>query len=89
MSYTTISGMRSNRYPLMGTGDGLGCGCSSPRPLGQDDDSGAMGVLGIAAVGATAFGLLWYVGRSSMQSNRRRRRRRVRSNRRRRTSRRR
>lgn len=85
MSYTTISGMRSNRYPLMGTGDGLGCGCGV-RPLGQDDDSGAMGVLGIAAVGATAFGLLWYVGRSSMRPNRRRR---VRSNRRRRTSRRR
>lgn len=87
MSYTTISGMRSNRYPLMGTGDGLGCGCNSPRPLGQDDDSGAMGILGITAVGATAVGLLWYMGRS-MQSNRRRRHR-MRSNRRRRTSRRR
>lgn len=72
MSYTTISGMRSNRYPLMGTGDGLGCGCGT-RPLGQEDDSGAMGILGIAAVGATAFGLIWYVGRGSMKSNRRRR----------------
>jgi hypothetical protein len=32
MSYTSITGMRSNRYPLMGmgsSGDGLsGCGCS-------------------------------------------------------------
>jgi hypothetical protein len=40
MSYTSITGMRSNRYPLMGMGDsgdglgGCGCGGGSAQPIG-------------------------------------------------------
>lgn len=93
MSYTSITGMRSNRYPLMGRGDGLGCGCGCGgnggcAPVGQLTDrtkEGVGSILGIAVVGATGLGLIWFMGRESMKENRRRSRRR----RRRRTSRRR
>lgn len=93
MSYTSITGMRSNRYPLMGRGDGLGCGCG----CGGNGGCGSMGqdngttreivgsALGIAAVGATVLGVLWFMG-NDVKANRRRSRRR---RRRRRTSRRR
>jgi len=48
MSYTSIRGMRSARYPL--AGDGLGCGCSAP--LGDSGDG-----LGCGCASAPVSGL--------------------------------
>ena len=89
MSYTSITGMRSNRYPLMGGGDGLdgdcgcggGCGCGSTshsHGVGSNGNGNeGPGLIGITVMGATAFGLLWYFGRQALQENRPRRRRRT------------
>lgn len=86
MSYTSITGMRSNRYPLMGSGDGLGCGCGCGGTggcggVGQDDASTGETLRGYAigggvvllAVGMTIF----YLGREKKVSPNRRRRRRT------------
>lgn len=70
MSYTAISGQRSNRYPLMGlgnSGDGLGCGCSAQPVgylgggsyLGLDTSTVMNGVVGTAIIG-TAVGIGLY-----------------------------
>lgn len=68
MSYTTINGMRSARYPLQGSGDGLGaCGCVGCAPcagVGLDLTSPMARTLGGMAVatiitGGVIFALVW------------------------------
>lgn len=69
MSYTRINGMRSARYPLQGT---AGCGCQ--HGVGSNSgDEGPSPILGVAAIGLMAAGLMWYMGRGAMKPNRRRR----------------
>ena len=74
MSYSTINGMRSHRYPLMGSGDGLsgdcGCGCAGgcggagTATLGSTAAAGLLGSLvGIGALGAFALGTVWFFTR--------------------------
>jgi len=61
MSYSTINGMRSQRYPLMGGRPSESCGCGSYHSVGSAPsvETGiwigtALGV-GILAVGAFAL----------------------------------
>ena len=75
MSYTTINGMRSNRYPFMGvgnSGDGLsdcGCGCGGSGGCGSSEASAgetiATGLLGglatVGVAGAVIMGTLWFM----------------------------
>lgn len=79
MSYTTISGMRSNRYPLMGSGDGLGCGCGcngtgACGSMGQEQKpSYAADALAIGVVGVLGIGTLLYFARDAKPKRNRRR----------------
>ena len=64
MSYTTINGMRSARYPLQGSGDGLdGCdGCAGvpSSGMGIDLNSPTARVLGGMAVATLITGgVIW------------------------------
>jgi hypothetical protein len=76
MSYSTITGMRSARYPLQG---GYGCGCSGtggcgcsgvgrgPGVGGGGEAEGPNPIIGIAAVGLMGIGLLWFMGREALK----------------------
>jgi hypothetical protein len=67
MSYTTINGMRSARYPLQGmgdSGDGLGACAACPGGMGVDLNSPVARTLGGMAVatvitGGVIFALVW------------------------------
>lgn len=82
MSYTSITGMRSNRYPLMGSGDGLGCGCGCGgcgavgQVSGSKPSLSDLSLLGIAATALVCSGLAYYTLPAAPKPNRRRRRRR-------------
>jgi hypothetical protein len=76
VSYTGINGMRSARYPLQGMG---GCGCAGMAGCGcsgMGAEEGPPKLVGVIAVGVIGFGLVWYMARTKLASNRRRRRRR-------------
>lgn len=76
MSYTSITGMRSNRYPLMGSGDGLGCGCGCGGcgAVGQVSER-KPSLVDLTLLGLAATGLVYYT-LPALRPNRRRRRRR-------------
>lgn len=67
MSYTSISSMRSNRYPLMGLND-CGCGCGGSGGCGgvgqepTEQQKSARVTSGIAVMGMTAVGLFLLFG---------------------------
>jgi len=74
MSYSTINGMRSHRYPLMGGSDvlsgGCGCGCAGgcadagTASLGSNVAAGVLGSLaGIGAFSAFVLGTAWFFTR--------------------------
>lgn len=81
MTYTSINGMRSQRYPLAAA-DGCGCGSLGRTGLGLNVESALFGgtIVGVAG-GSLLVGLAagWWLGKSfgkrAVASNRRRRRR--------------
>lgn len=70
MSYTSITGMRSNRYPLMGSAglaSDCGCGCAGSGGCGgigaetiTEQQKKARTVTTLGLLGATGLGL-WLV----------------------------
>lgn len=75
MSYTSITAMRSNRYPLMGCGcgtgtTGTGCGCNS-HSMGATPE---LGTGEKVALGVVGLGLFWFFSQDFMRANGRKRR---------------
>lgn len=71
MSYTTVSGKRSHRFPLMGD---CGCGCGGSGGCGgvgeevTEEQAKARTTSGVVIMGATALGLYLLFGGKDKRS---------------------
>lgn len=76
MSYTYITGQRSNRYPLMGSMGDCGCGCGGSGGCGgmgqaENGNGGISKIASYASLAAIGLGLFYGITSPPQSGSRR------------------